>query len=217
LGNAIYNEKTMVFHWFNGRRKYDVEQNSLTKNLVAWSAMMTVLAGVIHLWIIPEHWAHAPAHGLFFLVVGIAQIIWGFALWHQPSKRLYYIGVLMAGWLIVLYGITRWLPAPFGHGPEGFDTISLVCKLCEALGMITLGILIFQGLLLNAGRFVAWRAITLIILVSFLAAFATYGVARAAEPIFPSLSAQVEEHHHDESAPEEHHHDESTATPEHEH
>ena len=193
-----------------------MEQNTITKNLVAWSALMTALAGVIHLWIIPEHWAHAPAHGLFFLVVGIAQIIWGIALWRRPSTRLYYIGVLMAGWLIVLYGITRWLPAPFGHGPEGIDTISLVCKLCEALGMVTLGILIFQGLLLNAGRFVAWRAITLIILVSFIAAFATYGVARAAEPIFPSLSAPEEEHHHDEGAPEEHQHDESMSTPEHE-
>jgi hypothetical protein len=194
-----------------------MEQKSLTKNLVAWSALMTAVAGAIHLWIVPEHWAHAPAHGLFFLVIGIAQIIWGIALWRRPSTRLYYFGVLMAGWLIVLYGITRWLPAPFGHGPEGIDTISLVCKLCEGLGMVTLGILIFQGLLLNAGRFVAWRAITLIILVSFIAAFATYGLARAAEPIFPSLSVPVEEQHHDGNAPEEGHHDESVSTPEHEH
>jgi hypothetical protein len=82
--------------------------------------------------------------------------------------------------------------------------------------MVTLGILIFQGLLLNAGRLVAWRAITLIVLVSFITAFATYGVARAAEPIFPSLAAPVEEQHHDESASEEHTYDESTATPEHE-
>lgn len=36
---------------------------------------MTALAGIIHLWIIPEHWEHAPAHGLFFLGVGIAQIV----------------------------------------------------------------------------------------------------------------------------------------------
>ena len=30
---------------------------------------MTALAGVIHLWIIPEHWEHSPAHALFFLLV----------------------------------------------------------------------------------------------------------------------------------------------------
>ena len=178
---------------------------------------MTALAGFIHLWIIPEHWEHAPAHGLFFLIVGVAQIIWGIAVWHRPSTRLYYIGVLLAGWLIVLYAMTRWLPAPFGHGPEGINTIDLACKICEVLGMITLAILIFQGMLLNAGRLVAWRTIAFIVFLSFIAAFATYGIARAAEPIFPSLSAPVEEPHHDEGGPEEPHHDEGTPAPEHEH
>jgi hypothetical protein len=194
-----------------------MEQNTLTKNLVAWSALMTALAGLLHLWIIPEHWAHAPAHALFFLVVGIAQIIWGIAVWRQPSTKLYYVGVSMAGWLIVLYAITRWLPAPFGHGPEQINSISLACKLCEVLGMITLAILIFQGLLLKDGRLAAWRTITLIVLFSFVAALATYGVARAAEPIFPSLSAPAAEQHHDEDAPQDHHHDEITPSPEHDH
>jgi hypothetical protein len=49
----------------------------------------------------------------------------------------------------------------------------------------------------------------LILLVSFLAAFATYGAARAVEQIFPELAGAVDEHHHDERVPseEEHHHD----------
>jgi hypothetical protein len=41
-------------------------------------------------------------------------------------------------------------------------------------------------------------------------------VSRAAEPIFPSLAAQAEEHLH-EDAPEDHHHNEITITPEHDH
>ena len=178
-----------------------MEQDQLTKNLVASSALMIVLAGIIHLWIIPEHWAHAPAHGLFFLLVGIIQIIWGIAVWRNPSTRLYYIGVIMAGWLIVLYGITRWLPAPFGHGPESIRMIDVACKLCEGLAMITLAILIFQGLILQAGQLIAWRRIAFIALFSILAGFLTYGVARAAEPIFPSLSTPAEAHHHDENTP----------------
>ena len=117
----------------------------------------------------------------------------------------------MAGWLIVLYALTRWLPAPFAHHPEAIETIDLVCKLCETLGLITLLILIFQGLLFRASHRNAWRAIILIILVSFLTAFVTYGVARAAEPVLPWLAGPVEEHHHDENVPpeEEHNHDES--------
>lgn len=180
-------------------------KDQLTKNLVASSALMTVLAGIIHLWIIPEHWAHAPAHGLFFLLVGIVQVVWGIAVWRNPSTRLYYIGVIMAGWLIVLYGITRWLPAPFGHGPESIRMIDVACKLCEGLGMITLAILTFQGLILDAGRMFAQRAIVLVVLFSIIAGFFTYGLARAAEPIFPSLSAPAEAHHHDEGTPAQDH------------
>jgi hypothetical protein len=74
--------------------------------------------------------------------------------------------------------------------------------------MISLLVLILQGLVVQAGRFNAWGAISLIMFVSFLAAFATYNVARAAEPILPWLAGPVQEHHHDESVPsdEEHHH-----------
>ncbi len=163
---------------------------------------MTGLAGVIHLWIIPEHWEHSPAHAIFFLLVGVAQIVWSVAVWRRPSTRLYYIGAGMAGWLIVLYGITRSLPAPFGHGPEEIDTIGIVTKLFEGLGMIVLVILIFQDLNFRIGRSVARKAIALILLISFLAGFLTYGVALATEPIFPGLSAPEEpeeEHHHHET------------------
>ena len=195
-----------------------MEGDQLTKNLVASSALMTLLAGIIQKWIIPAHWEHAPAHGLFFLLVGIVQIIWGIAVWRHPSTRLYYIGVLMAGWLIVLYGITRWLPAPFGHGPEAIRTIDVACKLCEGLAMLTLIILIFQGLFLSAGRMVAQRAIILIVIFSIIAGFSTYGLACAAEPLFPSLSAPAEEHYHDEgTSAEDHHHVEVTPMPEHDH
>ena len=101
----------------------------------------------------------------------------------------------MAGWLIVLYAITRVLPAPFGHGPEAIQTIDLICKFCEGLAMVSLAILIFQGLILNAGRVAAWRAVTLIVLFSSISGFATYGIARAAETVgLPWLAGQFEEH-----------------------
>jgi hypothetical protein len=187
-----------------------IAENSLTRRLIAGSTIATILAGIIHLVLVPRHLDHAPAHGLFFLVVGLVQILWGVLVWREPSLKLYYIGAMMAGWLIVLYGLTRWLPAPFAHHPEAIETIDLVCKLCETIGMITLLILIFQGLIFHGNRLNAWRAVSLIVLVCFLAAFVTYGVARAAEPILPWLAGPVEGHHHDENIPseEEHNHDE---------
>lgn len=185
-----------------------MEEHTLTRKLIAASAIMTILAGIIHLVLVPQHIEHAPAHGLFFLLAGLAQILWGTLVWRQPSLKLYYVGAIMAGWLIVLYGVTRWLPAPFAHHPEAIATIDFVCKFCEGVGMITLIILIFQGLVFHTSRFNAWRAVSLIVLVSFLAAFVTYGAARAAEPILPWLAGPVEEHQHDENIPsdqEQHH------------
>ena len=170
---------------------------------------MSILAGIIHLVLVPGHIEHAPAHGLFFLLVGLAQMLWGITAWRQPTLRLYYIGAVMAGWLIFLYGVTRWLPAPFTHGPEAIETIDIVCKLCEGIGMISLLILIFQGLMIHASNFSAWRMISAILLISFLAAFVTYGVARAAEPLLPWLEGPGEGHYHEEGIPaqEDHHHD----------
>ena len=193
-----------------------MEQKQFTNNLIAWSAVATIGAGVIHLVIVPEHWAHAPAHGLFFLLVGILQIVWGIAVWRKPSVNLYYIGVLMAGWLIVLYGLTRWFPAPFGHGPESISAIDLVCKLCEAIGMVTLALLLFQGLVLRANPRAAVRALLMIVFASVIVAFATYGVARAAEPVLPFLSVSIEEQHHDESTTDaEHDHEDVAPSVEH--
>jgi hypothetical protein len=194
-----------------------MEQHSRTKNLVAWSALASILAGVIHLVIIPEHWSHAPAHGLFFLLVGLLQIGWGVVVWRKPSLRLYYIGGIMAGWLIVLYLLTRWLPAPFGHGPEAIRAIDVTCKVCEALGMLTLAVLIFQSLVRNANSSFAWRAVMLIVLISVISGFVSYGAADAADPLFLSLAAQTEDHHHEGDLPLEGHQHENATPEEHSH
>lgn len=106
----------------------------------------------------------------------------------------------------LLYLITRWLPAPFGHGPEAVEAIDIACKLCEVIGMVTIAIVIRQGMTLNTSHRIAWRALIAIALFSIIAGFVTYGTARAAEPIFPLLSVPVQEHHHEEAAPTNQHH-----------
>jgi hypothetical protein len=182
-----------------------MDENKSTKILIAISAVMTALAGTIHLWLAPIHWFHSPAHGIFFLVVGVAQVLWSIFVWREPSFRLYVVGAVMSGWLIVLYGITRWLPAPSHHGPEAMGWIDLTCKACEALGMIILLILVFQGLVLTSGRSAARRTIGRIVVFSFIAGFVTYSLARAAEPIFPDWVPPTEvQHAHDEDVPHDH-------------
>ena len=73
-------------------------------------------AGLIHLAIAPLHWGHAPAHGIFFILSGLAQITWGRHLLAQTRTMMQYVGVMMARGLITLYVITRLLPAPLATG-----------------------------------------------------------------------------------------------------
>lgn len=196
-----------------------MNQNPSTPKLTVWAALLIGLAGVIHIVITPQHWAHAPAHGLLFAVVGIGEIVWSIAAWRRLWPTIHQIGIAAAGWLIVLWVITRFLPAPFGHGPETVEPFGVVCKLAEGLGMIVLGVLVFGEITSKVGRREAWRVITLLVIGALIAGFVTYGVARAAEPMFPSLGVSAEEHHDHGRVPEpthEHHH-EMTPTPTHKH
>lgn len=163
-----------------------------------WAVLFIGLAGVIHLIVVPEHWGHAPAHGLFFAFAGVAQIVWSVAAWRWPSIRLYQLGMVGAGVLVVLWAITRFAPAPFGHGPEAVDGFGVLCKISEGLGAVVLAVLVFQGMASQAGRPAAWRLTTLLVVAALAGGLLTYGVARAAEPLAPWLGAPAETHdHHD--------------------
>jgi hypothetical protein len=192
-----------------------MESEKTNRTLILLSAAMSAAAGVIHFWLAPIHWFHAPAHGIFFIVIGVAQVMWASLVLRQPSTRLYYVGAIMSGWLIVLYAVTRWLPSPFGHGPEAADLLGMTCKLCEAVSMIPPIILIFQGLILNSGRKAAWQSVGSIVVFSIVAGLTTYTVAKASEPYLPGLAAPRGEIHDEHDSPEEHHHEETA--PEHEH
>lgn len=196
-----------------------MEQSPNLRRLERSAALLIAFAGVVHLIIVPMHWAHAPAHGLFFAVVGIAEIVWSVAAWRRPSTLLYGIGLIGAGGLVVLWTITRVLPAPFGHGPESVETFGIICKLSEGVGMVVLALMISQQTVVRAGRSAAWRTTGSLVVVALLIGFLMYGVARASEPALPWLASPTEhdlEHHHEESAPAHHHEDSTTATPEHE-
>jgi hypothetical protein len=62
------------------------------------------------------------------------------------------------------------------------------------------------GLLIAASsavqpRRTAWRPVVALAAAALVLTGLTYGVARAAEPILPGLSAEVSEHHEHEGAP----------------
>ncbi|MCS7222768.1 MAG: copper chaperone PCu(A)C [Anaerolineae bacterium] len=169
------------------------------------SVVAIALAGVIHLVITPFHYDHAPAHGIFFAVAGIAEILWALAFWRRPSLRSYYIGLAVAGGLVVLWGITRALPAPFGHGPEPIEALGVVCKLSELIGLSALIMLALQGRLTEGVKRPAWRTASEALTLALVLGLASWGIGYAATPWLPTLGPQEaishEGHVHDHEAP----------------
>jgi hypothetical protein len=153
------------------------------------ASLAIAAAGVIHLILAPQHFGHAPAHGIFFAVAGLAQILWAVAFLRDPNQRMYYSGLVLAGGLIALWAITRFLPAPFHHHPEAIDLGGIVCKLSELVGLGALLAIAAQGGILGLGKQSLARLALIAIVIAAAFGAVSYTVGRAAEPLFPSLSA----------------------------
>ena len=66
----------------------------MTKGIII---IALALAGAIHLIISPEHYGHAPAHGIFFAISGLAQVFWAVAAWFRMNRAVYYAGLALSG------------------------------------------------------------------------------------------------------------------------
>lgn len=150
------------------------------------------LAGCIHLVLAPQHYAHAPAHGIFFILAGIAEVIWAAMFWKRPSATTYYIGLILAGGLLILWVLTRFLIPPFEHEPGPIDAGGLLTKMSESAGMILLFILARQGQIAGFVRRNTARMVGIAIGLAVISGIGAYQVGMAAEPLFPGLGGGAE-------------------------
>jgi hypothetical protein len=81
------------------------------------AAALSLLAGLLHLWVTPEHFAEWWGYGAFFLVAAAAQIL------YVPIVLLWTTRIVLLGGIagnlaiVVLYLLTRTVGIPF-FGPE---------------------------------------------------------------------------------------------------
>jgi hypothetical protein len=112
---------------------------------------------------------------------------------------------LLAGGLISLWVITRLWTAPFHPGPEPVDLAGVVCKLAELLALFSLAALAFTGTAVGGTKRLVAASLGLLLVLSIVAGAGTYGVAIAAEPLFPGLMADHGHgHDHDHDAGHDH-------------
>lgn len=126
-----------------------------TKNLRYIAAGLSVLAGVLHIIIVPEHLEEWWGYGTFFIIAGVAQLFYALLLVFHPwqpdpirgaqglaATRVFWAGIIGNGLLIALYIVTRTIGIPFfGPGAGEIEPVSLIgvmTKVIEALLVVTL-------------------------------------------------------------------------------
>lgn len=159
------------------------------------STLAIALAGVIHLGLAPEHYVHAPAHGIFFVLAGLAEIIWALIFWRRPSAGLYYAGLVLGGGLVVLWILTRLMTSPFEYEPGPIDVSGLITKLCEITGLVSLLMLAVQGHIAGLTRERIPQMIGIAIGLALISGIGAYQIGLAAEPLLPGLRGAPEDGH----------------------
>lgn len=104
-------------------------------------AFCMLSAGILHFAATPERWKAHIIFGIFFIALGIAQILYALALVRRPSRKIFLFGVLFNTGLLLLWLLTQTLPnlAGVSHEP-----LSLLSGLRKALELISVELLLLQ-------------------------------------------------------------------------
>jgi hypothetical protein len=114
------------------------------------AAVLSMLAGWIHVFFAPEHFEEWVGYGVFFVVASICQMLFSLlVITNMPPRRgLLWAGVVGNMALIALWGITRTIGIPF-FGPsagevETIGPLDLTAQIAE-LALITCLVILLRS------------------------------------------------------------------------
>ena len=137
------------------------------------AAALSLVAALIHLWVMPEHFAEWWGYGAFFLVSALAQVLYVPLLLRWPSRGILLLGVGGNLAIVSLYLLTRTVGVPL-FGPhagevEGAGFMDL-CATTSELGVVAaLGAVLLRGLPSDRRRLVLIVAAIAVVSVGHLA------------------------------------------------
>lgn len=108
------------------------------------AAVLSAVAGLLHLLVMPEHLAEWFGYGLFFLVVALAQLAYTVLLlrW-PPSPTLFLAGIVGNTLIIAFYVITRTIGIPLGPAAGEVEEIGFVDACSKLVELALVGCLFF--------------------------------------------------------------------------
>jgi hypothetical protein len=118
----------------------------VTGLLVAGAATVSVASGLIHFAAVPEHWGDYRIAALFFIALGVFQVVWGALVVGRPSRLLYALGAAVSLGTIATWAVSRTTGVPFGPFAgiaERVGPADVISTLLEEVLIIALILLAF--------------------------------------------------------------------------
>jgi hypothetical protein len=84
---------------------------------VVRAAALSLVAALVHLWVMPEHFEEWWGYGAFFLVSAFFQGAYAPALVRWPRPWILYLGIVANLGVVILWLVTRTVDIPF-FGPH---------------------------------------------------------------------------------------------------
>jgi hypothetical protein len=94
--------------------------------LVVLAVAATVVAGVVHIVVMPEHFEESALYGSFFVVLAVGQAAYAWCLLVNPSRPVLAAGVLGNAAVVVLWLVTRTVGLPFGPFAGEVEPVGLL-------------------------------------------------------------------------------------------
>jgi hypothetical protein len=146
------------------------------------AAAFSAGAGVIHLAVVPEHAAEYLPAGVFFVVLGVFQLVWAVVLPWRGTTLLRGVGLFANLATIALWAWSRTLGIPVGAEPRTPESVGYPDVIATAF---ELGLVVAVGLMLLDARDGPWLER---LRVSELDAFVGSGLAISAVAIFTAVA-----------------------------
>jgi len=136
-------------------------------------AALCLAASLIHLWMMPGHFAEWWAYGAYYLIVASLQGLFGVSLLRWPGKQaLVLVGIWTNLAVVVLYVLTRTRGLPFGPHAGVVEQTGLLDLGTTAA---ELGLVVALASLLR-GAYRRWTVNALLILGAALWASRLFGI-----------------------------------------
>ncbi len=103
------------------------------------AAGASVLSGLIHFAVVPEHRMEWTGYAVFFTLVGAAELIWAAAVWGGAERWLIALGVVANVAILALWAVSRTVGLPIGPMPGEVEPIGLVDVVCCLGEVVTVG------------------------------------------------------------------------------